>query len=91
MSASRPKTGPMRFGDDWTGVFVRGDHAAAYALALKWVKVVGSVHDRAMLQGLLDVLAGSREPVTAPVQQLRPFAECAVTDQVALDADPKGR
>lgn len=30
----RPETGNMRFGDDWTGVFIRGDSAFAYRLAL---------------------------------------------------------
>ena len=29
---SRPESGPMRFGDDWCGVFVRGD-TAAFALS----------------------------------------------------------
>lgn len=30
----RPETGPMKFGDDWTGLFIRGDNAAAYAMYL---------------------------------------------------------
>ena len=29
--SKRPETGPMRFGDDWCGVFVRGDAAVLYA------------------------------------------------------------
>lgn len=30
----RAETGPLRFGDDWPGVFIRGDNAAHYAHAL---------------------------------------------------------
>ena len=30
----RPETGPMMFGDDWCGVFIRGDAAASYVRAL---------------------------------------------------------
>lgn len=29
---SRPETGPMKFGDDWTGVFIRGDEALMHFL-----------------------------------------------------------
>lgn len=28
---ARAETGPMRFGDDWPGVFIRGDNALAFA------------------------------------------------------------
>lgn len=31
----RPETGPMQFGDDWPGIFIRGDTALAYAMYLK--------------------------------------------------------
>lgn len=31
---SRTETGPMRIGDDWTGVFIRGDDAMKYAMTL---------------------------------------------------------
>ena len=30
----RVETGPLQFGDDWPGVFIRGDNAAFYAFAL---------------------------------------------------------
>lgn len=32
---ARPETGPMRFGDDWPGVFIRGDNAGACALTVR--------------------------------------------------------
>lgn len=31
---SRPESGPMQFGDDWPGVFIRGDNALFMAMAL---------------------------------------------------------
>lgn len=33
-SGERPETGPMQFGDDWPGVFIRGDNAMHYAMTL---------------------------------------------------------
>jgi hypothetical protein len=32
--SDRPETGPMQFGDDWCGIFIRGDNAFLYANAL---------------------------------------------------------
>ena len=34
-SGTRPETGPMCFGDDWPGVFIRGDNAYGYITCLK--------------------------------------------------------
>lgn len=34
LSDGRPETGPMQFGDDWPGVFIRGDNAFGYAVSL---------------------------------------------------------
>lgn len=33
----RVETGAVQFGDDWPGVFIRGDNAFAYAMALETV------------------------------------------------------
>ncbi len=41
----RVETGPTRFGDDWCGVFIRGDNAAALAMYVE-----------SMLQGQADEL-----------------------------------
>jgi hypothetical protein len=30
----RVETGPVRFNDDWTGIFIRGDEALHYAMQL---------------------------------------------------------
>ncbi len=34
VDVKRPETGAMQFGDDWCGVFIRGDNAYYYATAL---------------------------------------------------------
>ncbi len=31
----RVETGPIQFGDDWPGVFIRGDHALHYSMLLE--------------------------------------------------------
>lgn len=31
----RVETGPVQFGDDWPGIFIRGDNAFGYAMALQ--------------------------------------------------------
>lgn len=32
---SRPETGAMQFGDDWPGMFIRGDNALIMAITLR--------------------------------------------------------
>lgn len=34
----RVETGPIRFGDDWTGLFIRGDTCAYYRLHLEMLR-----------------------------------------------------
>lgn len=56
----RVETGPVQFGDDRPGTFIRGDNAAYYAMLLK-----AKLEDRSnplydqILWGLLDDLQGS--------------------------------
>ena len=33
-NGERVETGPVQFGDDWPGVFIRGDNAMHYAMIL---------------------------------------------------------
>jgi hypothetical protein len=33
----RPETGPMEFPEDWPGIFIRGDHAVMYKMAIQAV------------------------------------------------------
>lgn len=42
----RPETGPMQFGGDWPGVFIRGDHALYYSMILdQWIRRNGDKTD----------------------------------------------
>jgi hypothetical protein len=83
---SRAETGPMSFGDDWTGVFIRGDNAAAYAMVLS--NVLGNYKDSDVvavgpievqqLKGLLELLnscneANQSDEDKAKVQLLQDF------------------
>jgi hypothetical protein len=68
----RVETGPVRFGDDWPGVFIRGDNAFGWLLALDHV-LSGGFHcgianggqfdqlQKALLVGLRDELAACVE------------------------------
>lgn len=54
----RVETGPLQFGDDWPGVFIRGDHAFHFAMSLR-AATSGRVFDpilQAEVDGLLDTL-----------------------------------
>lgn len=58
----RVETGPIQFGDDWPGVFIRGDNAAYYAFTLKsmieYKRKNGSMTiEDSVLVGLLSDLA----------------------------------
>jgi hypothetical protein len=55
----RVETGPTQFGDDWPGVFIRGDNAAYYAMNLQ--NLLNGNEDpftRDVLNGLLSDLKG---------------------------------
>lgn len=60
----RAETGPRAFGEDWPGVFIRGDNAMGYAISLR--KLLSAdlgdalYLDRAVLKGLLSTLEGAR-------------------------------
>jgi hypothetical protein len=79
---SRPETGPMQFGDDWPGVFIRGDNALHYALELHGAikalrKVDYSPFQLGVLEGLLGTLQASDVRGGATdIQILRPFPHC---------------
>lgn len=56
----RIETGPLQFGEDWPGLFIRGDDALMAYLPVVQKAGQGwelSVMDRAMLIGLADLLA----------------------------------
>ncbi|MGE0521274.1 MAG: hypothetical protein AB7F22_25520 [Reyranella sp.] len=59
----RIETGPTRFGDDWCGVFIRGDNAAYFALALRYVLGTSTADPIAIMtvHSLLELLQASDE------------------------------
>lgn len=52
------ETGPVQFGDDWPGLFLRGDNCHAYADALQALLDYGTAPDWILipLRGLLEDL-----------------------------------
>jgi len=72
----RVETGPIQFGDDWPGTFIRGDNAFAHAMnlqvALAALETSGDagklVFTIAGLKGLLSDLQSSRVSHSAGVK-----------------------
>ena len=90
----RAETGPVRFGQDWAGVFLRGDDALGYAymlLNLLNPDIDGTPNDleeprsipegywRTQLEKLCEVLFQAREPTEAV--HLKPIDEAVVDPQ----------
>lgn len=58
----RVETGSVQFGDDWPGIFIRGDNAAWYAMNLQEIVKKIAPNDfmaKACVEGLLNLLTGS--------------------------------
>jgi hypothetical protein len=80
----RAETGNMAFAGDWTGVFIRGDDAFAYKMALDQLLSVVAVSDDfasivsvSTIRGLAHLLGESNESATlGPVQEMKTFEEC---------------
>lgn len=60
----RVETGPVQFGDDWPGVFIRGDNALTFAISVRNVLDRHDVdgYTRAILRGLISDLESCRAP-----------------------------
>lgn len=82
----RPETGTIQFGNDWPGVFIRGDNAMMYAQTLNITLHLLDLNSdnegidifaRAQLEGLLELLRSCREPCDKKsLQKLKDFTEC---------------
>ena len=61
----RVESGPVQFGDDWTGVFLRGDHCAYYALCLdqlsEQVDKMEDIVAALAIRNLLEMFSSSNE------------------------------
>lgn len=78
----RAETGPMKFGDDWTGVFIRGDNALMGMLpAIEWALEQTKTQQVGLdvslgLASVRSALASAIEGASANVQRMRPFHAC---------------
>jgi hypothetical protein len=68
----------MRFGDDWTGLFLRGDNAMYYAQMLRMILPPQPTSLAEMtVWGLVRLLEGTDERgVLKSPQMLKPYADC---------------
>ncbi len=96
LSSDQAQTGPMQFGDDWPGVFLRGDTAGPCGMYLaeflRWYDALpeseektANYWNRLMVGQLLELLSS---PIVTPekltpdnLQRLRAFAACAAPDE----------
>ncbi len=55
----RVETGPVQFGDDWPGVFIRGDNALYYAMLIRASLKMFDMEflPRLQMQDLADILS----------------------------------
>jgi hypothetical protein len=82
--SDRPETGAMKFGDDWTGIFIRGDSAPYYAITLKTFlentpQDAENVLGHIMLKGLAELLFSCEEGKDPNVQTLHAWDQCRTT------------
>lgn len=77
----RPETGPMQFGNDWPGVFIRGDDAFGMAMYLRaLIESIPPGDDlRFAANGankLINWLESSDVRHPATPAQLKPYTDC---------------
>jgi len=78
--SERPETGVMQFGDDWPGVFIRGDQAGWMAAALGEMlagappNALVTAQMWEMYQLLMD--SNAQNCIIDELQLLRPYPEC---------------
>ena len=96
MDQQRTETGPVQFGDDWPGVFLRGDDALAYALLLRNLiqrleqdpdykrEAFEGIFQLAVLRDLRDLLQQSftMNKESYLVQRFKPYADCKVRENL---------
>lgn len=82
--SERAETGPMQFGDDWPGVFIRGDNAGYFAMSLRLalsraeVRAALTCAEEMALEGLMATLAGSDVRDETTKQMVKPWNEAKV-------------
>jgi len=71
----RAETGPMRFGDDWPGVFIRGDNAFFYMKVCEALTASNPVA-AAGLDALKHTLASAQPRSDMDINKMKQFDEC---------------
>ena len=83
---TRPETGTMQFGDDWRGIFLRGDTAVPLAMTLKMYLDHPENQEFFLpqIQGLIRLLLTANQHTPDPdCQIMKPFTECLGTKENA--------
>lgn len=82
---ARAETGPLQFGEDWPGVFIRGDNAESYAQALKKFREgeSRSPFEETALDSLLILLQDANVERKAQVQKALDWKEARVAKEGA--------
>lgn len=85
---SRPETGTMQFGNDWPGIFIRGDSAVGFALSLQSALAENldpniRAITAAPAKGLVKLLFSCDTSVNPNAEQmLKPWAECVTGSMI---------
>ncbi len=88
----RPETGPMQFGDDWPGLFIRGDNAGGFSLALN--VAIDATKDPltlVMLRSLRSLLVSCDVRQSPTTQRAQLVADFAVARSDGTQHEPTTR
>jgi len=66
----RAETGKMQFGDDWQGLFIRGDDCLRIANTLKAPNAIMSI------QSVIELFESSRADNPKSTQLMKEFSDC---------------
>lgn len=84
MQRNRAETGPIQFGDDWRGCYIRGDSAMHMINELNAVLILEknlNEHTKETIKWIQAELARSNQHTKDRVQMMKPFKECFIKDE----------
>ncbi len=71
----RAETGPMKFKDDWPGIFIRGDNAFFYLKVCEALTANNPIAEKG-LEELKQILASSQVRPDMDVSKMKSFDKC---------------
>jgi hypothetical protein len=84
VEGGRVETGPVQFGDDWPGVFVRGDNAFGYAMALREaMEKIPEGFNKMQIKSLCSLLGGA---VVIPVKSPEKIKVPTIDGETEIEA-----